>query len=202
MVERRDYLYEGVLYQGTITRKKIKSLILRADVREKTVRISAPFRTSYKAIDRFVIANLPKLLKRMEAYQAPAEEASSYVLGQKTDLVFATPREWHLYLKKIGMPYLNDRVRYYEDLMGIKPPYRITIRDMKSRYGSNSKKTHTLSFASLLFHYAPETIDSVIVHELAHEFQRNHSARFYEVVYRYCPNYKALHTKLRKHQYE
>ena len=60
---------------------------------------------------------------------------------------------------------------------------------MKSRYGSNSKKTKTLNFNLILIHYDVEVIDSVIIHELAHIKVFNHSKEFYDVVYRYCPNY-------------
>ena len=38
--------------------------------------------------------------------------------------------------------------------------------------------------------YPEEVIDYVIVHELAHRKEMNHSARFYAVIARYLPDYK------------
>jgi predicted metal-dependent hydrolase len=86
--------------------------------------------------------------------------------------------------------------------MGVKKPYQVRVRSMESRYGVNSQRTHRLTFTTSLVHYAKDTITSVVVHELAHDFVFNHSPKFYQIVYRYCPNYPALHAKLRKHHYE
>ena len=55
----------------------------------------------------------------------------------------------------------------------IKKPYRVSVKKMTSRYGSNSSQTHTVSYSLVLLHYSVEIIDSVIVHELAHDFVRN-----------------------------
>jgi len=71
----------------------------------------------------------------------------------------------------------------------------------RSRYGVNSLRTHRLTFALELAYYAPAIIDSVIVHELAHDFERNHGPRFYAIVYAHCPDYKKLYASLRKHRY-
>ena len=62
----------------------------------------------------------------------------------------------------------------------------------------NSRKTHTLTFQLSLVHYSKEIIDSVIYHELAHDFYFDHSANFYKLLLSYCPNYFKLKAKLRK----
>ncbi|MBQ9457872.1 MAG: DUF45 domain-containing protein [Bacilli bacterium] len=202
MVSRRNYLYQGVLYEGTITRKRMRSLTLRVDPKKKTLRVSAPYLTSDKTIDDFVSKHLGHLLERVTSLEEPQDQEGIYVLGKKETIEFENEAEKIAYLKKIGKAYLQERVPYFEALMGIAKPYRFSVKQMTSRYGSNSRQTHRLAFAASLFHYAPATIDSVIVHELAHEFHRDHSKKFYEVVYRYCPDYKTLHAKLRKHRYE
>lgn len=201
MITKRNYLYESTLYEGTITRKRIRSLILRADPLHHKIRVSAPLLTSDKAIDDFVSKHLPRLLKRITILPSPSDATSTYIFGQKQEITFLDHAEEVAYLKKIGLPYLEEKVRHYESIMGIAKPYKIHIRDMKSRYGSNSKKTHSLCFASVLFHYSPAIIDSVIVHELAHDKERNHGKAFYKVVYTYCPYYKEAHRKLRTHVY-
>lgn len=45
----------------------------------------------------------------------------------------------------------------------------------------------------------PEVIDSVVVHELCHLLEMNHSARFYEHVLRVFPEYRRHHAWLKKH---
>ena len=202
MVSKRNYLYNGVLYEGTITRKRIRSLILRMDAKGKTIRVSAPYGSKDKDIDAFVTKHLPKLLAKVSKYQQGDEEGHHYLFGQRLEVEFASAQEEAAYLKKMALPYLEEKVRYYEGVMGIAKPYKIRVREMKTRVGTNSSKTHTLTFATSLFHYSPEVIDSVIVHELAHDRVRNHGKSFYEVVYRFDPDYKIHHRKLSKHQYE
>ena len=104
-------------------------------------------------------------------------------------------------LKPIFKDIVTKRVRYYEKKMGV-PSYTVGIRNMTSRYGSNSKRTKNINFAFMLIHYSFDIIDSVIVHELAHILVFNHSEKFYDVVYKYYPNYDACHTKLRKGEFK
>ena len=100
-------------------------------------------------------------------------------------------------LKPIFLKIVTERVRYYEKMMNV-PSYRITVRKMSSRYGSNSKSSKHITLAMSLIHYSIPIIDSVIVHELAHIKVYNHSKEFYDVVYKYFPDYENCHTKLRK----
>lgn len=104
-------------------------------------------------------------------------------------------------LRKLLLNYLNNSVRKYEELMRIKKPYQISVKKMKSRYGSNSMQTHLLHFQIDLVYFSYEIIDSVVVHELAHEFYRNHQRGFYSCVLEYCPDYYSLKKKLRQKVY-
>ena len=76
--------------------------------------------------------------------------------------------------------------------------YKVKIKKMRTRLGSNSSKTHTIYYADHLFYYSVDILDSLVVHELAHEFVKDHSENFYKVVFKYCPNYKSVNNKLKK----
>ena len=67
---------------------------------------------------------------------------------------------------------------------------------MKSRYGSNNKRSKTITYSLTLMHYSLEIIDSVVVHELTHCFVYDHSDNFYRLLYKYCPDYDKLRKKL------
>lgn len=69
---------------------------------------------------------------------------------------------------------------------------RITIRNQRSRWGSCSDKGN-LNFNCLLMLAPPEVIDSVVVHELCHRKEQNHSDRFYAEMLRVFPNYWDCH---------
>ena len=66
---------------------------------------------------------------------------------------------------------------------------RITIRSQKTRWGSCSTKGN-LNFNCLLMLVPSEVLDSVIVHELCHRKEMNHSPRFYAEVLRVYPEYR------------
>lgn len=193
---RRDYSYNGTTYQGTITYKRMKSMTLRFDAEHSSLRVSCPTWTPISDIDRFVFKYLPKLSARSSKKKPVYDGRFLYVFGSPEEVGELQPTEVNSYLKKAGMPYLKERVAHYEALMGVKESYKIRMRDMKRTFGSNSRRTKTLTFQIRMMAFPKEIIDSVIVHELAHHFQFDHSKKFYDIVYRYCPDYKALRKRL------
>lgn len=105
-------------------------------------------------------------------------------------------------INKYFNDYVTTRIRYYESVMGIDKPYSVASRFTSSRYGSNSVRTHHISMNSYLIHFSKDIIDTVVVHELAHCFYFDHSKNFYNLVYKYSPNYKILHKQLTKGIYK
>lgn len=73
---------------------------------------------------------------------------------------------------------------------------RIRLKNMSSRWGSCSSKGN-LNFALRLCLTPPEVIDYVIIHELAHIKQRNHSQSFWKLVGRAMPSWKEKRRWLR-----
>ena len=86
--------------------------------------------------------------------------------------------------------------------MGVTSSYRVRVRQMKTRWGVNNQRTLSLTFALCLVHYSKEIIESVVIHELAHDKVRNHSKNFYKIVLAYYPDYYFYHKKLTKGQYK
>lgn len=86
---------------------------------------------------------------------------------------------------------LNEEVRGRLTAAGlIPPPTRITIKDMKSRWGSCSYTRGHISINFGLYAYPRETVLSVFWHEYAHYWHHDHSAAFYAFVERFCPEYR------------
>ncbi len=90
-------------------------------------------------------------------------------------------------LTKQAREVITQKVRYYAPLVGVDYG-RIAIRCQRSRWGSCSSKGN-LNFNCLLMLCPEEVIDSVVVHELCHRKQMNHSAAFYKEVERVFPEY-------------
>lgn len=87
-----------------------------------------------------------------------------------------------------ALDYIPGRVKYYADIIGVTYG-KITIRNQKTRWGSCSSKGN-LNFNCLLMLMPPEVIDYVVVHELCHRKQMNHSKAFWKEVEKILPNYK------------
>ena len=91
-------------------------------------------------------------------------------------------------LKKTAKKILKSKVEYFSGIMGLKYG-RITITGAKTRFGSCSSEGN-IAFSYLLMLYPEEAIDYVVVHELAHLVELNHSKRFYSIIERVLPDYK------------
>ena len=83
---------------------------------------------------------------------------------------------------------LPDRVRHFAAMMGVTYG-NITIRAQHTRWGSCSSKGN-LNFNCLLMLMPPEVRDYVIVHELCHRKEMNHSQKFWAEVEKVLPDYK------------
>ena len=92
--------------------------------------------------------------------------------------------------------YIIARLAYFNQFYGFAWN-RVTVKNMKTRFGSCSS-LHNLNFSSRLFSHTPEEIDYVIVHELCHLKEMNHSKRFYELVAVALPDWKETRKILKK----
>ena len=83
---------------------------------------------------------------------------------------------------------LAQRTAYFARQVGVTYG-RITVRDQKTRWGSCSQ-TGNLNFNFRLILAPPEVLDYVVVHELCHRRQMNHSAQFWQEVAQVLPDYR------------
>ncbi|MCD8082295.1 MAG: M48 family metallopeptidase [Clostridiales bacterium] len=159
-----------------IIRSSRKTVALQ--VTEEGVIVRAPRRMSARAIQSFVDANRDWLLAKIQVMD---ERRKS-----KPPVEKLTPEEMRD-LADQAVRLIPERVRYYAPLVGVTYG-RITIRNQKTRWGSCSAKGN-LNFNCLLMLAPPEVIDCVVVHELCHRKEMNHSRAFYEEVRRVYPQY-------------
>ncbi|MBR5738560.1 MAG: M48 family metallopeptidase, partial [Lachnospiraceae bacterium] len=100
-------------------------------------------------------------------------------------------------IRKRAKQLIPDRAALYADRIGVT--YRsITCRFQHSRWGSCSANGN-LSLNCLLILAPAEVLDSVIVHELCHRKEMNHSPRFYAEVVRVFPEYRKWNKWLKEH---
>lgn len=90
--------------------------------------------------------------------------------------------------RQAAKEYITKRADYFADQLGVSY-CTITIRDQKTRWGSCSSKGN-LSFNWRLILAPPKVLDYVVVHELCHRREMNHSPRFWALVQSMMPDYK------------
>ena len=158
------------------------------EVTEDGLIVRAPRHASVREIERIIAAHqgwIDKGMARRERIRLKAREAG---LLTEEDI---------RRLAKEAKDYIPGRVSYYAGQLGVHPG-RITIRHQKTRWGSCSARQN-LNFNCLLMLMPAEVIDSVVVHELCHILEMNHSPRFYEHVLRVFPDYHRHHGWLKAH---
>ena len=97
---------------------------------------------------------------------------------------------------KKALQVFPERVEYYARQMGVSYG-RITIREQKTRWGSCSGKGN-LNFNWKLTLMPPEVLDYVVVHELAHRREMNHSRDFWKIVEQVLPDYQERRKRLKE----
>lgn len=151
--------------------------------------VRAPHRTSDRQIRQFVESSYDWIQKhramieqrRRQEEQSPPPAITKETLER---------------LRSLASKTIPPRVSYYADLMGVSFG-RITIRAQKSRWGSCSAKGN-LNFNCLLMLTPPEVQNYVIVHELCHRKQMNHSPAFWREVEQIMPEYRRHRLWLKK----
>ena len=135
--------------------------------------VRAPKRMPKAAIETFVFEKRDWVEKHLAEQKPPLPaftDGEIRTLAQKAKLV------------------IPERVAYYAPAVGVTYG-KITIRSQRTRWGSCSSQGN-LNFNCLLM-LAPENIiDYVVVHELCHRKEMNHSPKFWAEVERVLPDYK------------
>ena len=148
---------------------------LAIQIKGNEVIVRSPYGVSDARIKELVLQKEDWIQKHLNASTQKEEEIEKL-----------TSKEIEALAQK-AMDVIPKRVAYYASKMGVSYQ-RITIRMQKTRWGSCSSKGN-LNFNCLLMLMPQEVIDSVVVHELCHRKEMNHSKKFYEEVLKVYPEY-------------
>ncbi len=163
--------------------------ISRSDRRSFAIQIKQNkliVRAPRRASDEEINALLRKNQKWIEKHEAKAQERQKELESCRK---LTEDELQDLYDK--AREIIPERAAYYAPLVGVSYG-RITIRSQRTKWGSCSAKGN-LNFNCLLMLAPIEVLDSVVVHELCHRKQMNHSDRFYAEVLRVFPEYRKWH---------
>ena len=219
---------EPMTYKLIRSNRKTIAIHITKDAK---VEVRAPFKAKQKEIDQFISLKrgwIEKHLKRISEVQEDRQNFElNYgdhlrLMGEKVPLVaragdkvgfdgqcfYLPPRfppdEIKLAViglyRQIAKQVLTDRTFAYAKDMRLQPT-AVKVNSAKTRWGSCSNKG-SINYSWRLIMAEEEIIDYVIVHELAHLKELNHSPRFWAIVESILPDYKKRQKKLKEFQKE
>jgi len=92
--------------------------------------------------------------------------------------------------------FLEDRVPYWSKEISVSPN-NIRVKNQNTLWGSCSKKAN-LNFNWRILLLSKQAADYLIIHELSHLKELNHSPKFWQLVQKYCPEYKTYKAELKR----
>ena len=99
-------------------------------------------------------------------------------------------------LRERAIDLFSERLACFAERMGLRPP-ALSLSSARTRWGSCSLRSG-IRLNWRLIHFPPHIIDYVVVHELAHLREMNHSARFWAVVGQHYPDYRHARGELKR----
>ena len=211
----------------TLIRSRRRTLAIH--IKDGGVEVRAPLKMAKCDIDRFVSSKEKWISEHLAKSQLYAEQREAFQLNYG-DMVRFCGKEYPLiamdgnragfddekFFLPHGLPpeqvkhtvvqlyrrlakfHLTECVEHYSALMNVTPT-AIKINGAKTRWGSCSAKK-SLNFSWRLIMADDAVISYVVVHELAHIFELNHSARFWAIVATVFPDYKERQKQLKELQ--
>lgn len=165
-------------YNVEVRRSKRKSAAIKITADMQIV-VFVPLYVSDNEIERMVISKSKWIDEHMLKVQSTIDERSKL-----EKITFEQVKE----LADQAVEYIPKRVKYYAEKENFVYN-KITIKNLVSRWGSCSTKGN-LNFNCLLMLTPDYVIDYIVVHELCHLREMNHSEKFWAEVEKIMPDYQ------------
>lgn len=169
----------GIKY--TLTIKNVKNLNMR--IKREGVFVSMPPNIPVRYADAFVYKNRDKIRQYMEKYVQPQHEQLEITVkttqGEAVDMVY----------------------RYVEIMKedNIPKPCEIRFKEMKTMWGNCYPQRKIITLNSALLDMPREYLEYVIIHELAHFIHKDHQKGFWNLVGKYCPEWKERRKRMKNY---
>ena len=206
------FIYNNKEYEVEIIKKNNKNTYIR--IKNNRIYVTTSYFTSKFYIEKLLEKNKASIGKIIDKSLKKENNKKEFkILGIPHQIIvnkeskfsingniITSPNEKKIedYLRNIAKSIYQERLMYYYKLFDENiPKPTLKIRRMTSRWGVCNTKTHQITLNLELIHYDIECLNYVIVHELSHLLEGNHSRLFWNIVEKYYPNYKSIRKKLR-----
>lgn len=201
-------------YNVFITRKNNKNMYLR--IKCDGIYITCNYLVPKSLIVSFIEKNKDSIINETKRLKHKEEKKESFCyLGKQYDVVmintvskiefydnkvFVKNKTYlNTFLKNEAQRIFNERVKICYNLFEEDIPYPdVLIGKMTRKWGYCNKNKKMIKLNFDLIHYSLNEIDYVIIHELCHFLEFNHSKNFWKYVKKYKPNYKEAQLVLKE----
>ena len=207
------YIVEDNEYDVIITKKNNKNTYIRVK-EDLKIYVTTNYFVTKNMIKDILDKNYDYLKKNIERMKLKQEKESEfYFLGDKYDIIIYDSSKVEVmdnriyvksmdalnrWLKKEMKRIYSERLALNYDRFEENIPYpNLRLRHMTTRWGVCNKKNITVTLNTELIKYNIRCLDYVIIHELSHLVYFNHSKDFWNLVSKYCPNYKEIKKELK-----
>lgn len=219
---KREIRFQGKKLEYTLIQAPRRDVLIQA-LEGGLTRVYAPKRMSLSEIDALVAQRAGEI-RAMQQALAPAPLRSGECvrvegrprrlrLEKGTRESFLTETEWVLFcpdpenarqvrdrarsfLAEMALVRIRERLEVYAPRIGVSYG-RVTVRNQRTRWGSCSAKGN-LNFNWRLILAPEKCLEYVVIHELCHRREFNHSARFWDLVQRQMRDYQVWKDYLKK----
>ena len=208
------YEFNNVTVDIVVLKKHNRNMYFRFK-NQNTLQVTCPYLTSSKTILDAIKKNYNSLSK-MHLKSIKNDESDEYycfkgkryirvfdeslkTVSFDQDFVYAKDeKSLDRFTKKYIKEYFMEEVNYIKTFFSNIPSFTLKVRKMTTRWGVCNRRDNIVTLNSELIKRTKEELDYVIIHELCHFYEGNHSQKFWEHVSRYCPNYKLLRKTMKE----
>ena len=200
-------------------RRKMKNIYLKVE-KDAEVVVSAPPRTPNYIIKKLIQENVDEIKLRRNNILMNGYTVKQYVTGEKhiifgkefvlevrlgnknvvklsDDKIILVIKDKDQDREQIVMSYLRkvlynkalEFINRYEKIMGVHAE-QLRIKKMKTRWGTCNIEAKRIWINYELIKYPIECLEHIVVHELTHLLETNHTPRFYALLGKYYPNFR------------
>lgn len=210
------YTIDEVEYNVIIEKKNNKNIYIRVK-EDLNIYVTCNYFCTKHQVKDLLDKNIDALRKMIDSRKSKQEKGESFFyLGKKYDIIrvpvidnididdinniIYTKDKKQLdkwYSKEIENVFKNHFHKCFEIFSESNKVPVLKIRSMKTRWGVYNRVNHSVTLNSHLIEYDTSKLDYVIFHELSHIIHFDHSKEFWNLVSKYCPNYKLIRKELK-----
>lgn len=207
------YTYQDTPYEVEVVRKNNKNTYIR--IKNNKVYITTNYFTTKRTITKLLTDNKTSIDKMIKTTIIKEKKKEEFLIFGRAYNIIYNPNIKEIIIKEGTLETPNDKTLniwlnniikniyqekltfWYEKFQEPIPNPNLKIRKMKTRWGVCNTKNHNVTLNYELYRYDIDCLEYVIIHELSHFLEPNHSKNFWRIVEKYCPNYKEIKNKLK-----